>query len=105
MASKKGSSKTAKGMWQWKGLFFSASVALNIAFVVVFIALIGTSALDVMLMKEGLNRYCATSNDAKFKDSNAKTQALRDFTCARGDASDDFKTALDAYLKTKGISD
>ena len=103
MASKKSSSKATKGMWQWKGLFVSASVTLNIAFVVVFIAIISTSALDIMVMKEGLNRYCSTANDLKFEDSTAKTQALREFTCARGDAADDFEAALNAYLKTKDI--
>lgn len=99
----KGSSKSTQPMMRWKGLFVAGSVTLNIAFVVIFIAIVTTNALDIMVMKEGLNRYCATANDAKFKDSSDKTQALRDFTCARGDAYDDFQSALGAYLKSKGI--
>lgn len=90
-------------MPRWEQFAFSASVVVNIAFLVVFIAIIGTHALDVTLIKEGVNRYCDTSNDAKFADSSAKVRALRDFTCARGDAADDFQTAFNAYLKSKGI--
>ena len=86
-----------------KNFFFAASLTLNIAFIVVFVAIVTTNALDLMVMKEGVNRYCSTSNDKKFEDSSAKTQALRDFTCARGDASDDFELALSAYLRTKGL--
>lgn len=103
MATKKNSSKFEKLAPRWKNFLIAASVTLNIAFVVVFMAIVTTSALDVMVMKEGLNRYCATSNDKKFEDSSAKIQALRDFTCARGDASDDFETAMKAYLNTKGL--
>jgi len=103
MAVKKGSSRVTKSIWQWKGLFFAASVTLNIAFVVVFITMVTTNALDIMVMKEGLYRYCLASNDTKFEDSSDKTKALRDFTCARGDASDDFQNAVNDYLKTKGL--
>jgi len=71
--------------------------------VVVFITMTMTSALDGMLMKEGLNRYCSEANDQKFEDNSAKTQALRDFSCARGEARDDFRAALDAYLQSRGL--
>ncbi len=103
MAAKKGKSKLVSGIARWKNFFFAASVTLNIAFVVVFIAMITTNALDLMFMKEGLNRYCASSNDDKFVDSTAKVKALRSFTCARGDANDDFQNAFSAYLKSKGL--
>jgi len=102
MATKK-NSKRSRLTTSWKSFFYAASVTLNIAFVVVFVTMISTNALDGMLMKEGLNRYCSEANDKKFEDNPAKTQALRDFTCAKGEAQDDFETAVNAYLKSRGL--
>ncbi len=102
MAAKKGISKINLTP-RWKSFLIASSVTLNIAFVVVFIVIVGTNALDGMVMKEGLTRYCETKNDAKFKDSPDGVKALREFTCAKGEAADDFETAIDAYLTSKGI--
>lgn len=103
MATKKGNTKTLKLTPSWKNFLIAASVALNIAFVVVFVALGATNALDTMLMKEGLTRYCDSANDAKFEGSDDKIKALREFTCAKGEAADDFESAINAYLTSKGL--
>lgn len=88
---------------RWKDFLFAASVTLNIASVVVFVTIVGTNALDAAVMREGLSRYCASANDAKFKDVDDKVKALRDFACARGEAADDFEAAINAYLTSKGL--
>lgn len=103
MATKKGTSKI-KLTPRWKSFFIAASVTFNIAFVVVFVTMVATSALDGMIMREGLVRYCATANDKKFKDTTDQVKALREFTCARGEAADDFEAAIQAYLTSKGIN-
>lgn len=97
-------SKTqAKWNVSWKQLLVAGSIVLNIAFVVLFVALAGTHSLDSMIMNEGLKRYCTTANDSKFDDAGDETKALRMFTCARGDAQKPFNDALSNYLMMKGI--
>ncbi len=107
MPKKASTSKAAKtiGSWNisWRGFFIAASVVLNIAFAIVFITMATTNKFDGMLMNEGLKRYCAKANDAKFDENNAQTQALRLFTCARDDAERPFHDALNNYLDLKGI--
>jgi hypothetical protein len=103
MAGKKGESITKKFAMNWKGFFVAASVTLNIAFVAVFVTIVATNALDRVVIREGLIRYCAASNDGKFEDSSDQVKALREFACASGDAQDDFEAAFNAYLTTKGI--
>lgn len=88
----------------WKRLLLAGSIVLNIAFVVVMVALASTNSLDSMIMNEGLKRYCNTANDGKFDDAGDEAKALRLFTCARGDAQEPFNSALNDYLKMKGIT-
>lgn len=102
MATAKKSGQVApKWKMSWKRLFFAASVALNIGGLVILITLVSTNSLDNLWIREGLDRYCASANDSKFKDNTEASKALRDFTCAKGDASKDFQQAFDAYLKTR----
>jgi hypothetical protein len=103
MADKKGVSKNKNFSIDWKNFLVTASVVLNIAFVVVFVTIVGTNALDRVVMSEGLSRYCSTANDGKFSDASDRVKALRDFTCAHGDAQDDFEAAFNTYLTSKGI--
>lgn len=87
----------------WKNFFIAASVAMNIAFLVLFITMISTNKLDVMFIQEGMNRYCKVENDILFDGSSDQTQALRKFTCAIGDAREPFEKAFNDYLKTQEI--
>lgn len=98
---KKSGLKAPKGKMSWKQLLVSASVTLNIAFVVVLITLATTHALDGLWMREGLTRYCSPANDSKFDDMTEASKSLRDFTCAKGDAADDFEAAVKAYQATR----
>lgn len=100
-AKKTSSKKNFNWLMPWKNFYLSVSVAVNIAFIVLFVTMAGTHALDGMWMREGLNRYCDAANDTKFKDNSEATKALRDFTCAKGDAADDFQKAFNAYLETR----
>lgn len=101
MAIKKQSSASGGTSISWKNLFVSASVALNIAFLVLFITMISTNKLDVMFIQEGMNRYCKVENDILFVGSSDQTKALRKFTCATGDAREPFEKAFNDYLKTQ----
>jgi hypothetical protein len=94
-------------MWglSWARLLIAASVAANIAFVVLVIAMITTHELDGMFMNEGLTRYCLGANDDKFSDTSAKVKALRSYTCAAGDAKTYFNEGFQKYLDVKGIKD
>lgn len=95
--------KVAAWNVSWRDFFIAASVVLNIAFAIVFITMATTNKFDGMLMNEGLKRYCAEANDAKFEENNAQAQALRLFTCSRDDAEKPFQDALNNYLDMKGI--
>lgn len=104
--AKKVPKKIAVGKWQmsWKSLFFAASVTLNIAFVVVFCMMIFTNKLDGMFITEGLSRYCSTANDVVYSDSDDNVKALREFTCAKGDAQPYFDNAFKTYKVTEGVT-
>lgn len=101
--AKKSTSKKIIQSMSWRNFFFAASVTLNIAFVVLFITMATTNALDGLLMREGLTRYCAEANDESFADNPVVTRGIRDFTCAKGDAKDDFEKAVNNYLESKGL--
>lgn len=88
----------------WKGLFVSGSVALNVALLVFLLLVTYTNAVDGMFMQEGLSRYCSTTNDSMFTNASAKTQALRSFTCASGDAQPYFSDGYNKYLDSKSIA-
>lgn len=98
----KKTTKQAEGKWKisWRNFFIAASVSLNIAFVVLIVAMATTNALDGMFMYEGLKRYCDPVNDSRFGGQPAENQALRDFTCAKGAAKQDFEKAFNNYLQT-----
>lgn len=81
----------------------AASVTANIGFVVIFITMINTHALDGMFIREGLQRYCLSQNDNKFADAGAYTNALREYTCARDDAQSYYEAGLNSYLDYRGI--
>lgn len=106
MAAKKPANKQSGSRWyfSWTRLFIAASVAANIAFVVVVATMITSHSLDGMFMNEGLQRYCNTANDDKFSDNPAKVRALRYYTCARGDAAQYFQEGFQKYLDYKHIS-
>lgn len=104
-----GAAKTAKKKnviwkWSWRGLLIAASVVLNIGFIVVVITMMSSHALDYFFMSQGLSRYCDTANDSAFSSNSQKTQALRDYTCARGDASQYFQDGFKSYLNHLHIS-
>jgi hypothetical protein len=102
--TKKPTSKPQGLQISWKKFFISLSVAANIGFAVVIITMMTSHVLDGMFMREGLNRYCATQNDEKFSDNSEKVKALREYTCARGDAKDFFNQGLNDYMESKGIT-
>lgn len=102
--TKKPASKSQRLQISWKKFFISLSVAANIGFAVVIITMMTSHVLDGMFMREGLNRYCATQNDEKFSDNSEKTKALREYTCAKGDAKDFFNQGLNDYMESKGIT-
>lgn len=89
----------------WKRFFIALSVALNIGLVVLVTAMMTTNALDGMLIKEGLTRYCDVANDDKFAGSPDQTIALREYTCERNGADvyfrDGFQNYLDAQLQNQ----
>lgn len=91
--------------WQisWKNFFIALSIAANIGFIVVFTTMMTSHVLDGMFMREGLNRYCASQNNGKFESNSEKTKALREYTCASGDAAQYFNDGFDKYLESKGI--
>ncbi|HEU5187726.1 MAG TPA: hypothetical protein VFT87_04460 [Candidatus Saccharimonadales bacterium] len=93
------------GVWQfsWRNFLIAASIVLNIAFVVLFITMTGTNKLDIMFIQEGVNRYCKVENDMLFDGSSDQMQALRRFTCAKGDAKEPFQRAFNEYLRTQNI--
>jgi len=77
---------------------------LNVALLTTLLAMSLTNVVDAMFMREGLTRYCETTNDAKFADAPARDKALRAYTCATGDAKQYFEKGFNEYLDTKGIS-
>lgn len=87
----------------WKTFLIGLSVAANIAVVVVLATIVTSRALDATFMREGLNRYCASDNNDKFADNSEKTKALREYTCASGDAKQYFNDGFNKYLEFKGI--
>lgn len=99
--------KTSSGKWQisWKNLWVSASVVLNIAFLVLLFTMFFTPTLDSVWIKEGLVRYCSDQNDDLYAGEPKDVQALRDFTCASGDAKPYFENALKIYLFSQGITE
>lgn len=104
--SKKPAPKKQMGVkWNisWRRWLIVASGALNIAFIVVFVTMMTSHALDGLFMREGLARYCAKANDGQFADSPAKVKALRVYTCAGGDAKPYFNEGFQKYLDFKGI--
>ncbi len=102
--AKKPVKKTAQ-KWEisWKNFFIALSLAANIGFVVVVTTMMTSHAMDGMFMREGLNRYCASQNNDKFSDNSEKTKALREYTCASGDAKQYFDDGFTKYLETKGV--
>lgn len=101
MAATKKSTKTFElGKWtiQWRDLLIAGSVALNLAVLVLGIAMMATNALDGMFIREGLQRFCNPNNDDKFTGSSDETRAVRDFTCAHGDAKPYFENGLKNYM-------
>ena len=94
---------TQKWEMSWKNFFVAFSVAANIGFVVVVTTMMTSHVMDGMFMREGLNRYCASQNNDKFADNSDKTKALREYTCASGDARQYFDGGFTKYLDAKGI--
>lgn len=94
------------GKWNlsWKRLLITGSVVVNIAFIVVFISLVGTYSLDGLFMGPGLERYCSSANDDKFVGSTEQIKALRNYVCDTSDAHQYFVSGLDKYLDSKGLS-
>ena len=94
------------GHWRisWRRLIILASLALNIGFIVLWVGLASTNNLDGMFMANGLDRYCSTSNDDKFKDSSDQVKALRNYVCDSPDAHQYFQDGLSKYLDSKGIT-
>jgi len=101
--SKQSKTKVAIGAMSGKQFFIALSVAANIAFVVVIITMMTSNVLDGMFMNEGLSRYCSPVNNDKFVDAGEKTQALRAYTCASGEAKSYFDTGFQSYLDYKNI--
>jgi|SRR5687767_3460977 len=106
MAKKVTKKSVSVGKWQmsWKNLFIVASVTVNIAFLVVFVTMIFTNKLDGVFIEEGLARYCSATNDSLYADSEETVKALRDFTCAKGDAKPYFDSAFKIYSFSRGIT-
>jgi hypothetical protein len=94
------------GRWHisWRRLIILASLSLNIGFIVLWIGLSSTNNLDGVFMANGLDRYCSSSNDDKFKDSTDQVKALRNYVCDTPDAHQYFQDGLSRYLDSKGIS-
>jgi hypothetical protein len=87
----------------WRTFFLALSVAVNIGLVVFVATLMTSNALDTLLMREGLSRYCAPENNDKFADASEKTKAFREYTCGAGTAKDYFAEGLEKYYEYKGI--
>ena len=103
--AKKPASKKPAAKWvmSWKPFFIALSIAANIGFVVIVTTMMTSHVLDGMFMREGLNRYCASQNNDKFAENSDRTKALREYTCASGDAEDYFNDGFNKYLEYKGI--
>lgn len=84
-------------------LIILASVTLNVGFLVIWVGLAATNSLDGLFMADGLERYCSSTNDDKFKDSTAQVKALRDYVCDRPDADKYFQEGFGKYLDAKNI--
>ena len=94
------------GRWRvsWRRLLIVTSITLNIGFVVIWIGLSVTNSLDGLFIANGLERYCSSSNDDKYKDSSEQVKALRDYVCDTPDAHKYFQQGLSNYLDSKGLS-
>jgi hypothetical protein len=84
-------------------LIILASVTLNVGFLVIWVSLASSYSLDGLFMANGLDRYCSSLNDDKFKDSTVQVKALRDYVCDRPDADQYFQDGFEKYLDSKGI--
>ncbi|HSE29084.1 MAG TPA: hypothetical protein VLA77_00665 [Candidatus Saccharimonadales bacterium] len=106
MANKVTKKPAGSGKWQmsWKNLMISASVVLNIAFIVLFFTMFFTNALDAVQIENGVAKYCSDGSNYLYENSEESIQALRDFTCARGDAKPYFDSAFKIYQIARGIS-
>ena len=87
----------------WRKLVILASVTLNVGFIVIWVSLASTYSLDGLFMANGLERYCSSQNDDKFKDATAQVAALREYVCDRPDADQYFQDGFAKYLDAKGI--
>lgn len=113
MATTKGKSTSTKGSQKLltaghprvslRRLVILASITLNIGFIVIWIGLAATHSLDGLFMADGLERYCSSNNDDKFKESSDQVKALRDYVCDAPDAHQYFQDGLSKYLDSKGI--
>jgi hypothetical protein len=99
-ATKKTPKLLQPGRWHpsIKRLVILASLALNIGFLVVLIAISTTTVLDGLFMPTALERYCSTNNDDKFQKEDAKVKALRAYVCDRTDAHTYFTDGYYKYL-------
>lgn len=100
-ADKKTDQQRTKVQISWKKFLIAASVALNIGLVVLVATIMTSNALDGMLIKEGLTRYCEPANDDKFAGSSEQTIALREYTCERNGADVYFRDGFQKYLDAK----
>lgn len=98
--AKKSPKLLGPGRWHpsLKRLVIFASLALNVGFIVVLIAVASTTVLDGLFMPTALERYCSTANDDKFKSEDAKVIALRAYVCDRSSAHTYFTDGYYKYL-------
>ena len=89
----------------WRRFLILGSFAFNIAFVVVILTMSTSNALDHMFVKEGMSRYCEGVNDRLCTNSTDEVKALRNYTCAHGDAERYFQEGFNNYLHAKGLHD
>ncbi len=102
-AVKKSNTRAEGSKISGKQFFIALSFAANIAFVVVVTTMMTSHVLDGMFMNEGLTRYCSSVNNSKFTDAGDKARALREYTCATGDAKQYFDTGFQSYLDYKNV--
>lgn len=103
-ANVKSDQKVKQGM-SWKRFFITSSVVLNIAFIVLIITMMTTNALDTLFIREGLSRYCSTTNDWLFTNNSEKLVAFRNYTCGTGNAQTYFENGFSEYLQSIGIEE
>lgn len=98
MASKKQSKSSGALGFSWMKLLIGGSFALNVALISIFASMAFTTAMDRMLIQEGLGRYCLSSSDYLYAASTKETKALRDFTCVKGNAQPYYENAIKSYI-------